>query len=206
MALGGIVAIVAVVIGVLFAAGLIGNQAGGEGIEDVVLSEPVRLAGQEELEVGTDVGQLSPDFEISAFDGTRHKLSDFRGKPVYINFWATWCTPCVIELPEIQALLEEHGDDLVVVTVNRTEPLGNARSFLEDLPRKDGGTGLEFTVNGMDPSDALYDEFVPIFPPPMPVSVFIDRDGVVSDRFFTIISPDLMEEAVEKASDGNAPG
>lgn len=192
--------IVVVVLGVLYAAGLIGNQAGGEGIEDLVLSDPVRLAGQEDLDVGAEVGNLSPDFELSAFDGTRHKLSDFRGKPVYVNFWASWCGPCIIELPEMQSLLDEHGDDLAVIAVNRTEPLDRATSFLRNLPREGGGTGLSFNVDGMDPTDALYNEVVRIVPPPMPVSIFVDREGVVSDVFFGIISREMMDAAVAKAS------
>lgn len=198
LALLGIVAIVGAAVAVLAAAGLLGSRGGGEGIEDVVIVAPPREEGQVDLDVGPQVGKLAPDFELSAFDGTRHRLSDFRGSPVYINFWATWCTPCVIELPEIQALDERH-DDLVVITVNRQEPLDSARSFLNNLPRTDGGTGLDFDVVGIDPDDTLYDEYRGLG---MPVSVFVDRNGVVTDVFNGIIPPETMDEAVAKASAG----
>ena len=196
IALGGIVAIVGVVVGVLFAAGLIGNQGGGEGIEDVVISEPVRLAGQDDLEVGTRVGQLAPEFEISDFDGTRHRLSDFRGQPVYVNFWATWCIPCQVELPDIETLQERH-EDLAVVVVNRREALDRAETYFENFPLEDGSQGLSFAVDGMDPSDALYNDFRVIG---MPASIFINADGVVTDVFNGLISLEMMEEAVAKAS------
>lgn len=198
-ALVGIGAIVGVAVVVLIAAGLIGSQGGGEGIEDVVLFDPPRAAAQEQLDVGPQAGKLAPDFEISDFDGNRHRLSDFRGTPVYVNFWATWCTPCVIELPEIQVLDERHGDDLIVITVNRQEPLDRARNFFKNLPREDGGTGLNFDINGIDPDDTLYDEYRGLG---MPVSVFVDRNGVVTDVYQGIIPLETMEEAVAKASAG----
>jgi thiol-disulfide isomerase/thioredoxin len=202
LALGGIVVIVAAGVGVLWAAGLIGNQGGGEGIEDVVLSDPVRAAGQADLDVGTEEGQLAPDFEISDFDGVRHKLSDFRGTPVYVNFWATWCVPCQIELPDVKVLADSHGDDLAVITVNRREKLDTAEGYFENLPLQDGTKGLSFTVDGIDPDDTLYREFRVLG---MPASIFIDREGVVTDVFNGLISLELMEEAVGKAS-GSAQG
>lgn len=196
LALAGIVAIVGIVVVVLAAAGLIGSQGGGAGIEDVSLLDPPRAEAQADMDVGPKVGELAPDFEISDYDGTRHRLSDFRGSPVYLNFWATWCTPCIIELPEIQVLNDRHGD-LVVITVNRRESLDSAESFFENLPREDGGTGLSFDVNGIDPDDSLYDRYRAIG---MPASYFIDRDGVVTDAFNGIIPLETMEEAVAKAS------
>lgn len=199
-ALIGIVVIVGIAVGILSLAGLLGNQGGGEGIEDVVILDPPRAEGQEDLEVGPEAGKLAPDFEISAFDGTRHRLSDFRGKPVYLNFWATWCFPCVIELPDIQELDERHGDDLVVITANRREPLDDARSFFEKLPLEDGGTGVSFDVNGMDPDQTLYDAYKALN---MPSSYFIDREGVVTDIFYGLIDLETMEEAVAKASAGS---
>lgn len=197
LALAGIVAIVVVGVGLLWAAGLIGNQGGGEGIEDVLLLDPPRAAAQADLDVGSDEGQLAPDFEISDFDGVRHKLSDFRGTPVYVNFWATWCVPCQIELPDVKALADSHGDDLAVITVNRREKLDTAVSYFENLPLPDGSKGLSFTVDGIDPDDTLYREFRVLG---MPASIFIDREGVVTDVFNGLITLELMQEAVTKAS------
>ncbi len=199
VALAGLVVIVGVVVGVLFAAGLIGNQGGGKGIESAVLLETSQPAARSGLDVGPQVGKLAPDFEISDFTGTRHRLSDFRGKPVYVNFWATWCVPCQVELPDIQKLQVEHKDELAVISVNRREPLGRAMDFLRNLPLEDGGTGVSFSVNGMDPDDTLYDEYVRLLPPPMPVSVFIDADGVITRLYTGLIRLPTMEQAVTEA-------
>ena len=201
IALAGLVAIVGVAVGVLIAAGLIGNQGGGEGIENVVLletSQPVRRSG---LDVGSQVGQLAPDFEISDFSGTRHRLSDFRGKPVYVNFWATSCVPCTVELPDIQTLQATHRGELAVITVNRREPLGRAMDYFRNLPLEDGGTGVSFTVNGMDPDDTLYQRYQALG---MPASFFIDSDGVITRLYNGLIRLPTMEQAVAEAL-GAAP-
>ena len=177
--------------------GVLGNQSGGEGIEDALILDTVGVAGFEEFAVGPQAGKLAPDFEISDFDGTRHRLSDFRGKTVYVTFWASWCGPCKAELPDIEQLQADHPDDLVVVAVNRAEPLGRARSFLDDLTRSDGGTGVSFPVNGIDPDDSVYDEYRGIG---MPVSVFIDPDGVVTQVHNGLILLEQMEEALAEAA------
>ncbi|HEY4685757.1 MAG TPA: redoxin domain-containing protein, partial [Dehalococcoidia bacterium] len=67
------------------------------------------------LSVGLRQGDLAPDFEFSAFDGRRLRLSDFRGRPVLLNFWATWCIPCKRELPAMEALLRRHEADGLAV-------------------------------------------------------------------------------------------
>ena len=192
-ALAGLSAIVGVAVVLLVAAGLLGNQGGGEGIENALLLSTPRAAGTAGFDVGPHEQRLAPDFEISDFDGVRHRLSDFRGKTVYVSFWASWCGPCKRELPDIQELQERHPDDLVVIVVNRGEPLGRATSFFEELTRADGGKGVSFSVNGMDPDDTLYDAYRGLG---MPVSIFIDPDGVVTSVHNGLILLEQMEEAV----------
>jgi thiol-disulfide isomerase/thioredoxin len=197
LALLGLFAIVGVVIGGLALAGLLGNQGGGAGIRQVALLDTPPSTGQADLGVGPAAGMLAPDFEISSFDGKRHRLSDFRGKPVYINFWATWCLPCQLELPDIQELRRRHGDDLVVITVNRREPLDRAENYFSKLPRKDGGTGVSFTVNALDLDDTLYGEYRGLG---MPVSVFIDPEGIITRVINGLIVLDDMEQLVAEAT------
>ena len=87
-----------------------------------------------------------------------------------MNFWATWCGPCIEELPEIQ-VLEQGNDEVAVISVNRRESLDDAEGFLADLPNAEGGEGVSFTVDGIDPDDTLYDTYRGLG---MPVSYFID--------------------------------
>jgi thiol-disulfide isomerase/thioredoxin len=199
IALAGLAAIVGVAVLLLWIGGVLGNQGGGEGIEDALVLDTPPAEGRGELQVGTQKGQLAPDFEVSDYDGSRHILSDFRGQVVYVNFWATWCTPCLIEMPDIAALQEEFGDELAIITVNRRESLDAAETYFENLPLLDGGTGVSFTVDGMDPDDTLYDLYRAFA---MPTSFFVDPDGVISIVGHGLISLDQMRTAVNGALDG----
>jgi len=198
LALAGLVVIVGGAMAILFLAGALGSQGGGEGIEDALVLDPPRGPGQEDLDVLPKEGSLAPDFEISDFDGARHRLSDFRGKPVYVNFWATWCIPCQRELPEAQELLDRHEDDLAIITVNTNEPLDRAKAFFANIEKLNGEPGVSFTVDGMDPDETLYRKYTP-FPGALPVSVFIDANGKVVKVLTGLIDLETMEEAVADA-------
>ena len=206
-ALAGLVVIVGGVTLALFLAGVLGGQGGGETesgvkIEDAQVLAPPPAPGRGDLGVAPKVGALAPDFEISDYNGVRQRLSSFRGKPVYLNFWATWCVPCQAELPDIQELLDRHKDELVVVTVNRREPLERARLYFQNIEKLNGKPGISFSVNGLDPDDTLYREYRGLG---MPVSVFIDADGVVTRVNNGLIRLDQMEEAVAEAMASAAP-
>ncbi|MBC87533.1 MAG: hypothetical protein CL677_10190 [Bdellovibrionaceae bacterium] len=70
------------------------------------------------------------DFEIETIDGKPFKLSDLKGKLILINFWASWCDPCVEEFPSMLKLLETMGDDLVLVTVSADYEMKELKKFL----------------------------------------------------------------------------
>jgi len=199
IALAGLVAIVGVAVLLLWLGGVIGKQGGGEGIEDVLVLDTLPAEGRGELQVGSQKGQLAPDFEISDYDGSRQKLSDFRGRPVYVNFWATWCFPCLIEMQDIAELRGEFGDDLVIITVNRRESLNAAEAYFRDLPRLDGSKGISFTINGMDPDDTLFDHYRAFA---MPTSFFVDPDGVITTVGHGLINLEQMRTAVNEALAG----
>jgi thiol-disulfide isomerase/thioredoxin len=63
-------------------------------------------------------GQQAPEVPIEAPDGSEARLSDFEGKPLLVNFWATWCAPCVVEMPTLDALAARDGERLKVLTVS----------------------------------------------------------------------------------------
>ena len=200
-ALAGLVVIVGSAAAILFAAGVLGGQGGGTTatgikIEDALVLETPQVAALGELSIEPKVGSLAPDFEVSAFDGSRHRLSSYRGKPVLVNFWATWCIPCQIELPEMQELLDRHKDELAIITVNRAEPLGRAENFFSNIEKLNGEPGVSFTVDGMDPDDTLYNEYRGLG---MPVSVFIDANGKVVKVFNGLIDLSIMEESLAEA-------
>lgn len=195
-ALAGLIVIVGGALALLAVAGLLGSQGGGQGIDRAELVDTPRAQGQKDLGVGAEVGKLAPNFELDDLDGVRHRLSDYRGKVVFINFWATWCEPCKIEMADIYDLEQARGDDVVVIAVNRSQSLERARDFLQTLPRTDGGTGVSFTVNGMDPDDTLFQAYRGLG---MPTSYFINPDGVVTHVFTGFITRDVMEQALNES-------
>lgn len=83
-------------------------------------------------EQSNDDAVIAPDFELQTLDGSTIKLSEMRDKKVILNFWATWCGYCVIEMPDLQKLQEAHNDDLLVLTVNVGESKEVVQKFMEE--------------------------------------------------------------------------
>ena len=85
-------------------------------------------------------GGATPALELRDLEGRRHRLGDYRGEVVLVNFWATWCAPCREEMPSIQRLKETlAGKPFTVLAVNLDEPEARIRSFLSRMT-------LDFTI------------------------------------------------------------
>jgi len=110
-------------------------------------------------------GAAMPDFAISLPDGTTKKLSDFKGKPVLVNLWATWCGPCVLEMPMLDELAGRHQGELKVLTVSqdidgakKVDPWFKIKRFAHLEPWLDPENELAFSyATGMLPTTVLYD-------------------------------------------------
>jgi thiol-disulfide isomerase/thioredoxin len=136
---------------------------------------------------------VAPDFEFSAFDGSRMRLSDFRGRPVFLNFWATWCGPCRAELPAMEVKLRQHAPEgLVVLGVNNGERLRTAERFLDKLD-------VKLTAYAYDPGADIARRYSI---QGMPTSYFIDAEGVITGVYAIALSESLMEEAIAQAIAG----
>lgn len=115
------------------------------------------------------VGDPAPDFQLLTADvQSVVKLSDLRGKPVLVNFWASWCGPCREEMPDIQAAFSAAGGGLQVIGVNAKEADIVARGFAYDLGVDfplvldyDGRVSQQYRISGL------------------PVSYFLDAEGVI---------------------------
>ncbi|KAA3647261.1 MAG: hypothetical protein DWQ07_07095 [Chloroflexi bacterium] len=120
------------------------------------------------LEVAPVVDSLAPDFELENIEGELVSLSDYRGKAVLINFWATWCGPCRIEMPAIQSRFEAHSDEFVVLAVDNNEPQEAVAAFFDEL---------QLTFPGLlDPGGEIQELYrVRGYPS----SYFVDQNGVV---------------------------
>ena len=123
----------------------------------------------EKATIGVNVGDLAPDFTLIDLDGNQLSLSDFRGKMVFINFWATWCPPCRAEMPEMEAIHQEYkAEDVIVIGVDILESEDKVRQFIEH-----GGYSWTFVIDATGAVAADYNINV------IPTSYFIDEEGII---------------------------
>ncbi|MDL2310610.1 TlpA family protein disulfide reductase [Peptostreptococcaceae bacterium OttesenSCG-928-C18] len=96
--------------------------------ESTEITETTEVINEE----GFEVGDIAPDFNVKLLSGETVKLTDFRGKPVLLNFWATWCPPCQYEMPDFQKLYNEYGDNLIILAVNLGEAENEVNTYIEE--------------------------------------------------------------------------
>ena len=152
-----------------------------------------------DLEVGASIGHLAPDFDLATLDGGRFRLSDWRGQPVLVNFWASWCGPCRREVPALIRALDQHGaKGLTIVGVNIEESTSVAQAFA-------GEFGVEYPIP-MDFDGAVFRAYGGGGPSGPPRSFFVDPDGVIV-RIWAGQAPDeVVEEHTAEFADAYATG
>ena len=96
----------------------------------VALLPLAALGVGQDVAIGLKVGQQAPDFTLELHEGGTVTLSELQGKPVVLNFWASWCPPCVREMPDFQAVFEEYGDRIHMLGVGVWEPTEAMDAFL----------------------------------------------------------------------------
>ncbi len=133
-----------------------------------------------------EIGQPAPNFAFVWADGRGADLASLRGKPVVLNFWATWCGPCRAEMPEFVAL---HSSDpgVVVLEVNTQETLEAIRPFAEEF-----GMGMPVLVDESGAVRTLYGVRS------MPTTLFIDAEGVIRARWAGLLTGDQLGQFVSQ--------
>ena len=135
-------------------------------------------------------GQLAPDFALSTLDGKTVKLSDFRGKAVLLNFWATWCEPCKVEMPWFAELQNKYGAQGLQVLGVAMDDAG-----VKDIAEFAKKLGVNYPI--LIGKEAVGDQYGGI--PYLPSSFYIGRDGKVVDRIFGLVSRSEIEADIQKA-------
>jgi thiol-disulfide isomerase/thioredoxin len=133
------------------------------------------LAGVVALYLRRDVVQAAPqknaqapEFSLNNLNGEKILLKQTRGKAIVLNFWATWCGPCVIEMPSLQKYYEKYPEQLEILAINADEPEVNVRQFVYEL-------GLTFDIL-LDPGGNIQELYnIQAYP----TSYFLDRDRVI---------------------------
>ncbi len=151
-------------------------------------AEPLPNAqNPDDLPVGPKAGQIAPNFRVQTMFGEVVELEDLRGRPVMINFWATWCAPCRLEMPHFQAAYAAHEEDgLMILAVDNMETLGQVRAFAAN-------NRLTIPLS-LDPTGVIQ-QLYGVFG--YPTTVFVDAEGVIQKVHPGILDAELLEEYLE---------
>ena len=131
----------------------------------------------------------APDFTVYDADGNAHRLSDFFGKPIVLNFWASWCGPCKMEMPDFDAAYLDQGDEITFLMVNLTdgvdETVEGVSGFIDEQ-------GYSFPVYFDSDFSAANTYMVQS----IPMTFFIDENGYLQAYADSMISAELLQQGI----------
>lgn len=129
------------------------------------------------------IGKPAPDFILNNIDGQSVRLSDLKGQPVALNFWATWCSPCVFELPLFQEHYEKNNGGFEILAINNQEPGNIVIPFVDEL-------GLTFEIL-LDLNAEVAELYQVIG---FPTTYFIDSEGIIRVKHVGVVTEDQFSE------------
>jgi len=148
----------------------------------------------ENLPVGTEVGERAPDFTGTTVDGETVRLSDFHGRIVLINDFATWCGPCLFETPHLVDVYNAQKNDVVVIGLNLREENNDVTDYQSQF-------GVTYPLV-MDPDGTLTKIYRPLG---LPTSWFVDEDGVIRFVYTGPLTVEMIEKILEDIRQGREP-
>ena len=165
------------------------TQAATQPPAETAASDPTALTGTQPPET-TEPDYSAPDFTMLDMDGNEVTLASFFGKPIILNFWASWCGPCKSEMPDIQKFYEQYGEEIHFLIVNCTdgsrETVETAKAFLAD-------TGYTFPVYFDTTSMGGYTYGASS----IPLTYFIDADGHLMAYYMGAMSESILQQGVD---------
>jgi cytochrome c biogenesis protein CcmG, thiol:disulfide interchange protein DsbE len=139
--------------------------------------------------------ETAPSLELHDLKGAPHKLEEFRGKPVVLNFWATWCVPCAAEMPLLSEMQIQYKDKILFIAASIDDD--DMKPEIAAFIKKHKGDAL--TVMTGATLDSLQDFGVAQV---MPGTIFIDAQGNIVDRFSGALKRDDLEIRLQKLAAG----
>ncbi len=152
------------------------------------ISQPAivtKAAPQTDVNIGNRIGFTAPDFTLPTLDKREISLSDYRGRPVILNFWATWCGPCRYEVPAFKAFSEKYSEEeVVVIAINTQDDPDSALGYAK-------ADGLKFVIP-IDPRGTVANLYNVRG---MPTTFFINETGIITSiKIGPFLGIDEMEE------------
>lgn len=133
------------------------------------------------------VGDEAPDFEVVDLEGNKHRLSEYRGQGVFLNFWGSWCGPCKTEMPFMENQSKEFKEKGVhIIALNVKDTRLKAERFRDQY-------GLTFPI-AQDRDESILRAYNVI---PLPTTILIDPDGIIVDIITTGIDEEEIRQAME---------
>ena len=140
----------------------------------------------ETLPVGMEVGERAPEFTGTTVDGETVSLSDYRGKIVLVNDFATWCGPCIFETPHLMDVYKKHMNDVVVIGLNIGEREADVAAYQSQF-------NITYPLL-LDSDGRLTEIYRPLG---LPTSWFIDEDGVIRYVYTGPMTIEMIEEILD---------
>ncbi|RLQ96168.1 peroxiredoxin family protein [Falsibacillus albus] len=125
---------------------------------------------------GLKSGTIAPDFTLKSLNGKNKSLSQFKGKKVILNFWATWCSPCKMEMPELEKFYQKLPENTVILAIN-IDSTGDVESFSKKY-------GITFPIL-LDKNNAVNEKYGVLT---IPMSYLIDGKGVIQKKHIGIMT------------------
>ncbi|WP_019413971.1 redoxin domain-containing protein [Paenisporosarcina sp. TG20] len=141
-------------------------------------------------ESGLKKGDIAPDFELSTLNGDMVKLSNYRGRKVILNFWATWCAPCKTEMPHMENYYKKNKDsanvEIIAINMTTADRPGIVKKFVDSY-------GLTFPIP-LDVEGKAMDAYQII---PLPTTYMINTDGTIAHLIRGPVDEKLLKELVK---------
>ena len=149
------------------------------------------FAGNNLEATGVRVNSTAPGFEIPVITGGNVQIKDYIGKPLVLNFWATWCGPCIIEMPLLEQRYNDFSPELIILAINIGEPIQTVRKFVNEKKY----TFLVLWDNKNKAQDLyLIDAY--------PTSFFIDKEGIIRAVHVGLMSEEQLDKNLQSIGVG----
>lgn len=147
-----------------------------------------------DTEAGIDVNSVAPDFELTTLTGETVKLSDYKGKTVMLNFWASWCPPCRVEMPHMETYYQQYKDEenIEILAVNMTTLERGSQEKVGEFVNKHN---LTFPILMDEAGDVMNLYKVMVYP----TTYIVNSEGIITDKVMIPLDVDFIKWLIENS-------